>query len=150
MPHATLVTLDTVATVRIGTVRAGYLMLWSKQDATLMLDSIDTREVDYRRAPLAHDNLWHSIPERNVKVKTCNRWFKKGLKQLDYTIGIAWNSNINISRHDSPYAQTFDLTVLVGLKTNIVPINERWGHSLELDFGIHFIGLQNNAILNGR
>lgn len=140
---------DTAATVRIGTVRAGHLMLWSRQETTLMLDSIDAREVDYRRDPLAHDNLWTSNPDRNIKVSTRNRWFMKGLKQLDNTIGIAFGAPYE-QRYNNPYASTFDLAVIVGLKTNVIPMNQRLGLSLGIDFGIPIIGLQNNVTRTGR
>ena len=140
---------DTAATVRIGTVRAGHLMLWSKQETTLMLDSIDAREVDYRRDPLAHDNLWHSNPDRNIKVKTANRWFMKGLKQLDNTIDFAFNNPFE-QRYNNPYASTYDISVIVGLKTNVIPMSQRWGLSLGIDFGMPFIGLMNNVAPNGR
>ncbi|MCR5445278.1 MAG: hypothetical protein K6E96_06320 [Bacteroidales bacterium] len=140
---------DTAATVRIGTVRAGHLMLWSRQETTLMLDSIDAREVDYRRDPLAHDNLWHSIPDRNIKVSTRNRWFMKGLKQLNNTIGLAFNAPYE-QRYNNPYASNFDIAVIVGLKTNVIPMNQRLGLSLGIDFGIPIIGLQNNVSRSGR
>ncbi|MBQ8704407.1 MAG: hypothetical protein IJ524_08555 [Bacteroidales bacterium] len=140
---------DTAATVHIGIVHARYLMLWSKQDATLMLDSIDAREVDYRRDPLAHDNLWASNPDRNIKVKTVNRWFMKGLKQLDNTIGFVFNTPYE-QKYNNPFASTYDLTLIVGLKTNVIPMSQRWGLSLGIDFGMPFIGLQNNVTLNNR
>ena len=140
---------DTAATVRIGTVRAGHLMLWSRQETTLMLDSIDAREVDYRRDPLAHDNLWTSNPDRNIKVSTRNRWFMKGLKQLDNTIDFAFNAPFE-QRYNNPYASNFDIAVIVGLKTNVIPMNQRLGLSLGIDFGIPFIGLQNNVSRTGR
>ena len=140
---------DTAATVRIGTVRAGHLMLWSRQETTLMLDSIDAREVDYRRDPLAHDNLWTSNPDRNIKVSTRNRWFMKGLKQLNNTIGLAFNAPFE-QRYNNPYASNFDIAVIVGLKTNVIPMNQRLGLSLGIDFGIPFIGLQNNVSRTGR
>ena len=140
---------DTAATVRIGTVQARHLMLWSKQETTLMLDSIDAREVDYRRDPLAHDNLWHSIPDRNIKVKTRDRWFMKGLKQLDNTIDFAFNTPF-VQHYNNPYVSTYDISVIVGLKTNVIPMSQRWGLSLGIDFGIPFIGLMNNVAPNGR
>lgn len=140
---------DTAATVRIGTVRAGHLMLWSKQETTLMLDSIDAREVDYRRDPLAHDNLWHSIPDRNIEVKTANRWFMKGLKQLDNTINFAFNTPF-VQHYNNPYASTYDISVIVGLKTNVIPMSQRLGLSLGIDFGMPFKGLMNNVAPNGR
>ena len=143
------ISADTAATVRIDTVHAGHLMLWSKQEATLTLDSIDAREVDYRRDPLAHGTLWTSNPARNIKVSTRNRWFMKGLKQLDNTIGIAFNAPYE-QRYNNPYASTFDLAVIVGLKTNVIPMNQHLGLSLGIDFGIPFIGLQNNVTRTGR
>ena len=143
------ISADTAATVRIDTVHAGHLMLWSKQEATLTLDSIDAREVDYRRDPLAKGTLWTSNPARNIKVSTRNRWFMKGLKQLNNTIGIAFNAPYE-QRYNNPYASTFDLAVIVGLKTNVIPMNQRLGLSLGIDFGIPFIGLQNNVTRTGR
>lgn len=140
---------DTAATARIDTVHAGHLMLWSWQEATLTLDSIDAREVDYRRDPLAKGTLWTSNPARNIKVSTRNRWFMKGLKQLDNTIGIAFNAPFE-QRYNNPYASTFELAVMVGLKTNVIPMNQRLGLSLGIDFGIPFIGLQNNVTRTGR
>lgn len=140
---------DTAATVRIGTVHTRHLMLWSKQDATLMLDSIDAHDVDYRRDPLAHDNLWTSNPQRNIKVKTANRWFMQGLKQLDNTIGFAFNTPFE-QRYNNPFASNYDMTLIVGLKTNVIPMSQRWGLSLGIDFGMPFIGLQNNVTLNNR
>lgn len=140
---------DTAATVRIGTVRAGHLMLWSRQEATLMLDSIDAHEVDYRRDPLAHDNLWHSIPDRNIKVKTANRWFMKGLKQLDNTIDFAFNTPFE-QKFNNPFASVYSTSVLIGVKTNIIPMNQHLGISLGIDFGESVIALQNNVILAGR
>ena len=140
---------DTAATVRIGTVHTRHLMLWSKQETTLTLDSIDAREVDYRRDPLAHGTLWTSNPARNIKVKTANRWFMKGLKQLDNTIGLALNAPVE-QRYNNPYASTFDLAMIVGLKTNIIPMNQRLGLSLGIDFGIPIISLQNNVTRTGR
>ena len=150
-PGFLAISADTASTVRIGTVRAGYLSLWSQQDATLMLDSIDAHEVVYHRDPKAHDNLWQSDPKRNIKVKTRRRWFAEGLKQLDNTIGIAFSSPfLNSHSYNSPYLPSLDMTVIVGLKTNIIPINQRFGLSLGLDYGIPTIGLANNSILNGR
>lgn len=143
------ISADTAATVRIDTVHAGHLMLWSKQEATLTLDSIDAREVDYRRDPLAKGTLWTSNPARNIKVSTRNRWFMKGLKQLDNTIGLAFNAPYE-QRYNNPYASTFDIAVIVGLKTNVIPMNQRLGLSLGIDFGIPFIGLQNNVTRTGR
>lgn len=140
---------DTASTVRIGTVRAGHLMLWSLQDATLMLDSIDAGKVDYHRDPLAHDNLWNSIPERNIEVSTRNRWFMKGLKRLDNTIDFAFNNPFE-QRYNNPYASTYDISVIVGMKTNVIPMSQRWGLSLGIDFGFPFIGLMNNVTPNGR
>lgn len=143
------ISADTASTVRIGTVRTGHLILWSLQDATLMLDSIDAGKVDYHRDPLAHDNLWNSNPDRNIKVSTRNRWFMKGLKQLDNTIGIAFGAPY-AQRYNNPYASNFDIAVIVGLKTNVIPMNQRLGLSLGIDFGIPFIGLQNNVTRTGR
>lgn len=140
---------DTAATVRIDTVHARHLMLWSMQEATLTLDSIDASKVDYRRDPLAKGSLWTSNPARNIKVSTRNRWFMKGLKQLDNTIGLAFNAPFE-QRYNNPYASTFDITVMVGLKTNVIPMNQRLGLSLGIDFGIPFIGLQNNVTRSGR
>lgn len=143
------ISADTAATVRIDTVHAGHLMLWSKQEATLTLDSIDAREVDYRRDPLAKGTLWTSNPARNIKVSTRNRWFMKGLKQLDNTIGIAFGAPYE-QRYNNPYASNFDIAVIVGLKTNVIPMNQRLGLSLGIDFGIPIIGLQNNVTRTGR
>lgn len=140
---------DTAATVRIGTVRAGHLMLWSDQETTLMLDSIDAGKVDYRRDPLAHDNLWISNPERNIEVKTRNRWFMKGLKQLDNTVDFAFNAPYE-QRYNNPFASSFDIAVIAGLKTNIIPMNQRLGLSFGIDFGIPYITLMNNVTLTGR
>ena len=140
---------DTAATVHIGTVRAGYLSLWSQQDATLMLDSIDAHKVVYHRDPKAHDNLWNSIPERNITVKTAHRWFADGLKQLDNTIDFTYNNPFE-QRYNNPYATTYDMSVIVGLKTNVIPMSQRWGLSLGIDYGLPFIGLMNNVTPNGR
>lgn len=140
---------DTASTVRIGAVRTGHLMLWSLQDATLMLDSIDAREVDYHRDPLAHDNLWNSIPERNIEVKTRNRWFMKGLKQLDNTIDFAFNTPFE-QKFNNPFASVYSASVLIGVKTNIIPMNQHLGISLGIDFGESAIALQNNVTLAGR
>ena len=140
---------DTASTVRIGTVRTGHLMLWSLQDATLMLDSIDAGKVDYHRDPLAHDNLWNSIPERNIEVSTRNRWFMKGLKRLDNTVDFAFNAPYE-QRYNNPFAASFDIAVIAGLKTNIIPMNKSLGLSLGINFGIPFITLMNNVTLTGR
>ena len=140
---------DTAATVRIGTVRAGYLSLWSRQEATLMLDSIDAHKVVYHRDPKAHDNLWQNDPERNITVKTAHRWFAEGLKQLDNTLDFTY-SNPFEQRYNNPYASTYDISVIVGLKTNVIPMSQRWGLSLGIDFGLPFTGLMNNVIPNGR
>ena len=140
---------DTASTVRIGTVRTGHLMLWSLQDATLMLDSIDAGKVDYHRDPLAHDNLWNSIPERNIEVSTRNRWFMKGLKRLDNTVDFAFNAPYE-QRYNNPFAASFDIAVIAGLKTNIIPMNKSLGLSLGINFGIPFITLMNNVPLTGR
>ncbi len=140
---------DTAATIRIGTVRADHLMLWSKKESTLMLDSIDAREVEYSRDPLAHDNLWNSIPERNIKVSTRNRWFMNGLKRLNNTIEFAFNAPYE-QRYNNPFAASFDVAVIAGLKTNIIPMNQRLGLSLGFNFGIPFITLMNNVTLTGR
>lgn len=140
---------DTAANVRIGTLRAGLLKLWSKQETTLMLDSIDAREVDYRRDPLANDNLRHSIPERNIKVSTRNRWFMKGLKRLDNTIGLAFNTPFE-QKYNNPLASNYNISMIIGLKTNVIPMNQRLGLSLGIDFGMSAYGLLNNLSLNGR
>ena len=140
---------DTAATIRIGTVQADHLMLWSKQESTLMLDSIDAREVHYHRDPLAHDNLWNSIPERNIEVKTRNRWFTNGLKRLNNTVEFAFNAPYE-QRYNNPFAAYFDIAVIAGLKTNIIPMNKHLGLSLGIDFGIPFITLMNNVTLTGR
>lgn len=143
------ISADTASTVRIGTVRTGHLMLWSLQDATLMLDSIDAGKVDYHRDPLAHDNLWNSIPERNIEVSTRNRWFMKGLKRLDNTVDFAFNAPYE-QRYNNPFATCFDIAVIAGLKTNIIPMNKSLGLSLGIDFGMPFITLMNNVTLTGR
>jgi hypothetical protein len=143
------ISADTASTVRIGTVRTGHLMLWSLQDATLMLDSIDAGKVDYHRDPLAHDNLWNSIPERNIEVSTRNRWFMKGLKRLDNTVDFAFNAPYE-QRYNNPFAASFDIAVIAGLKTNIIPMNKSLGLSLGINFGIPFITLMNNVTLTGR
>ena len=140
---------DTAATVHIGTVRAGYLMLWSRQESTLMLDSIDALKVDYRRDPLAHDNLWNSIPDRNIKVSTRNRWFMKGFKQLDNTIDLAISAPFE-QRYNNPLASDYSLTVIDGLNTNVIPMNRHLGLSLAVNFGISFSGLQNNVTHTGQ
>lgn len=143
------ISADTAATVRIDTVHAGHLMLWSWQEATLTLDSIDAREVDYRRDPLAHGTLWTSNPARNIKVSTRNRWFMKGLKQLNNTIDFAFNAPYE-QRYNNPFAASFDIAVIAGLKTNIIPMNKSLGLSLGINFGIPFITLMNNVTLTGR
>ena len=140
---------DTAATVRIDTVHAGHLMLWSWQEATLTLDSIDAREVDYRRDPLAHGTLWTSNPARNIKVSTRNRWFMKGLKQLDNTLNFTFNTPF-VQHYNNPYVSTYDISVIVGLKTNVIPMSQRLGLSLGIDFGMPFKGLMNNVAPNGR
>ena len=140
---------DTAATVRIGTVHARYLLLWSWHEATLQLDSIDAREVEYHRDPTAHGNLWTSDTARHIKVKTANRWFAKGLTRLVNTLDFAWNVPF-VQRYNNPYASTSDISVIVGLKTNVIPMNRRWGLSLGIDYGIPIIILMNNVTPKGR
>jgi hypothetical protein len=114
-----------------------------------MLDSIDARHVDYRRDPLAHDNLWHSIPERNIEVSTRNRWFMKGLKRLDNTLEFVFNVPFE-QKYNNPFASVYNITLLVGLKTNVIPMNQRLGLSFGIDFGESVTALQNNVTLDGR
>ena len=140
---------DTAATVRIGTVRVRHLMLFSHLESTLMIDSIDARDVKYYRDPTAHDNLWVSDTARHIKVKTANRWFGYGLKQFDNTIDFTYNNPFE-QRYNNPYATAYDMSVIVGLKTNVIPMNQRWGLSLGIDYGLPFIGLMNNVTPNGR
>ena len=140
---------DTAATVRIGTVHARHLQLWSWHEATLQLDSIDAREVKYHRAPTAHGNLWTSDTARHIKVKTANRWFAKGLTRLDNTLDFAWNTPFE-QRYNNPYAPIVDITLIVAGKTNVIPMSQRWGLSLGFNFGLPVIVLQNNVTLSGR
>lgn len=127
---------DSNATVRIDTVSASHLMLWSQRNATLMLDSIEAKEVDYRRDPLAHDNLWISDPARNLKVKTRNRWFMYGLKDMSVHIDLAVTDLNNYARYDSPYSGIWELKEYVGFNTNHIPFSNRFSISLGLDFTI--------------
>lgn len=143
------ITADTSATVHIGIVKARHLQLWSNPKSTLMLDSIDARDVKYYRDPTVHDNLWVSDTARHIKVITSDRWFARGLNQLVGTVGIDWNTPYG-KGYDNPYAAAFDIAVLVRLKTNIIPMSKHWGLSLGLDYGIPFVPLHNNVALNGR
>jgi len=146
----TSINADTASTVTIHSIKTRFLMLWSRKDATLMIDSIDARKVDYYRDPTAHDNLWQSDPERNIVVKTSNRWFLHGLKQMNNTIDFAYNLPFNSVRHNSPYATLFDVNAVIWLKTNIVPFHPRWGIAFGMEFGISMQELMNNTTLNGR
>ena len=140
---------DSNANVRVDTVRAGFLMLYSQHESTLRLDSIEAKEVKYYRNPRAHDKLWHSNPSRNIKVKTRNRWFTHGLKRLDNTLGLAFNTPFE-QKYNNPLASVYNITLLLGLKTNVIPINQHLGLSLGIDFGETVISLQNNVTLTGR
>lgn len=140
---------DTAATVRIGTVHARHLQLWSWHEATLMFDSIDARDVKYYRDPTVHGNPWTSDTARHITVKTANRWFTNGLTRLDNTITLAFNTPF-VQRYNNPYAPIADIAAIVGLKTNVIPMSQRWGLSLGIDFGIPVTGLQNNVTLSGR
>lgn len=140
---------DTAATVRIGTVHAQHLQLWSWHEATLLFDSIDAREVKYYRDPTAHGDLWTSDTARHINIKTANRWFTKGLTRLDNTIDFAFNNPFE-QRYNNPYATTSDISVIIGLKTNVIPMSQRWGLSLGIDYGLPINILMNNVTPNGR
>ena len=144
------ISADTAAIVHIGTLKARHLQLWSNPESTLMLDSIDAHDVKYYRDPTAHGNLWTSDTARHIKVMTANRWFARGLNRIDGHIGLDWNTPFFAQRYNSPYAPAIDLAVVEGLKTNVIPINQRWGLSLGLNFRMSFTMLQNNTTLNGR
>ncbi|MBP5528116.1 MAG: hypothetical protein J6X79_06685 [Bacteroidales bacterium] len=141
---------DTAAFVHIGTLKAKHLQLWSNPESTLLLDSIDARDVKYRRDPTAHDNLWTSDTARHIKVKTADRWFARGMNRIEGHIGLDWNTPLLAQRYNNPYFPAIDLAVIEGLKTNVIPINQRWGLSLGLNFRMSFTMLQNNTSLNGR
>ena len=148
-PGFLAISADTASTVRVGTVRCGHLSLWSQQDATLMLDSIDAREVVYYRNPKSHGNLTESDSTRNLTVKTANRWFADGLKILRNTIGLEYNVPIG-NQYNNPYAMPIELVPIVGLRTNVISINQRWGLSLGTEFGAPCQFLTNNSTRNGR
>ena len=143
------ITADTAAIVHIGTLKARHLQLWSWHEATLLFDSIDARDVKYYRDPTAHGNPWTSDTARHINVKTANRWFTKGLTRLDNTIDFAFNNPFE-QRYNNPYASTSDISVIIGLKTNVIPMSQRWGLSLGIDYGLPIILLMNNVTPNGR
>ena len=143
------VSADTAAIIHIGTLMARHLQLWSNPESTLLLDSIDAHDVKYYRDPTAHDNLWVSNTARHIKVKTADRWFARGLNRLDNTLDFTWNAPF-VQLYNNPYAPIVDITLIVSMKTNVIPMSQRWGLSLGIDFGLPVIGLQNNVTLNGR
>lgn len=144
--------VDSAATLLIGTVKAKRLYLFSKPGSTLLLDSINANEVKYYRDPTTHDNLWASDTARHIKVKTANRWFGYGWKTLRNTIDVAVNTPFTpVSlQYNNPYFSNLELEVIIGLKTNIIPMSKRWGLSLGLDFGMPLVNLNNNSTVNGR
>lgn len=145
--------LDSNATAHVGFISNPYLIkLNTMAGSTLTVDSFDCPEVRYHRNPKSHGNLTESDSTRHLTVKTSNRWFYDGLKILRNTINVAVNNPFTpVSlQYNNPYLSKLELDVIIGLKTNIIPMSQRWGLSLGLDFGIPFIYYDNNSSVNGR
>lgn len=145
--------LDSNATAHVGLMRSPLPMqLNTMAGSTLTVDSLDCPEVRYNRNPKSYGNLTESDSTRHLTVKTRNHWFSDGLKILRNTIHIALNAPFTpVSlQYNNPYFSNLELDVIIGLKTNIIPMSKRWGLSLGLDFGIPYVYYHNNSTLQGR
>lgn len=142
--------LDSNATAHVGLMRSPLPMhLSTMAGSTLTVDSFDCPDVRYNRNPKSRGNLTESDSTRNLTVKTANRWFTDGLKILRNTIGLEYNVPIG-NQYNNPYAMPIELVPIVGLRTNVISINQRWGLSLGTEFGIPCQFLTNNSTRNGR
>ena len=142
--------LDSNATAHVGLMRSPLPMqLSTMAGSTLTVDSFDCPDVRYNRNPKSRGNLTESNSTRNLTVKTANRWFTDGLKILRNTIGLEYNVPIG-NQYNNPYAMPIELVPIVGLRTNVISINQRWGLSLGTEFGIPCQFLTNNSTRNGR
>lgn len=142
--------LDSNATAHVGLMRSPLPMqLSTMAGSTMTVDSFDCPDVRYNRNPKSRGNLTESDSTRNLTVKTANRWFTDGLKILRNTIGLEYNVPIG-NQYNNPYAMPIELVPIVGLRTNVISINQRWGLSLGIEFGIPCQFLTNNSTRNGR
>lgn len=142
--------LDSNATAHVGLMRSPLPMqLSTMAGSTMTVDSFDCPDVRYNRNPKSRGNLTESDSTRNLTVKTANRWFTDGLKILRNTIGLEYNVPIG-NQYNNPYAMPIELVPIVGLRTNVISINQRWGLSLGTEFGIPCQFLTNNSTRNGR
>jgi len=142
--------LDSNATAHVGLMRSPLPMqLSTMAGSTLTVDSFDCPDVRYNRNPKSRGNLTESNSTRNLTVKTANRWFTDGLKILRNTIGLEYNVPIG-NQYNNPYAMPIELVPIVGLRTNVISINQRWGLSLGTEFGAPCQFLTNNSTRNGR
>lgn len=142
--------LDSNATAHVGLMRSPLPMqLSTMAGSTMTVDSFDCPDVRYNRNPKSRGNLTESNSTRNLTVKTANRWFTDGLKILRNTIGLEYNVPIG-NQYNNPYAMPIELVPIVGLRTNVISINQRWGLSLGTEFGIPCQFLTNNSTRNGR
>ena len=145
--------LDSNATAQVGVISNPYLIKISTMSGSILtVDSLDCPEVRYNRNPKSYGNLTESDSTRHLTVNTSNRWFSDGLKILSNTINVAVNNPFTpVSlQYNNPYFSNLELEVIIGLKTNIIPISQRWGLSLGLDFGMPFVYYQNNSTVQGR
>lgn len=142
--------LDSNATAHVGLMRSPLPMqLSTMAGSTMTVDSFDCPDVRYNRNPKSRGNLTESDSTRNLTVNTANRWFTDGLKILRNTIGLEYNVPIG-NQYNNPYAMPIELVPIVGLRTNVISINQRWGLSLGTEFGIPCQFLTNNSTRNGR
>lgn len=142
--------LDSNATAHVGLMRSPLPMqLSTMAGSTLTVDSFDCPDVRYNRNPKSRGNPTESDSTRNLTVKTANRWFTDGLKILRNTIGLEYNVPIG-NQYNNPYAMPIELVPIVGLRTNVISINQRWGLSLGTEFGAPCQFLTNNSTRNGR
>lgn len=142
--------LDSNATAHVGLMRSPLpIQLSTMAGSTLTVDSFDCPDVRYNRNPKSRGNLTESNNTRNLTVKTANRWFTDGLKILRNTIGLEYNVPIG-NQYNNPYAMPIELVPIVGLRTNVISINQRWGLSLGTEFGAPCQFLTNNSTRNGR
>lgn len=142
--------LDSNATAHVGLMRSPLPMqLSTMAGSTMTVDSFDCPDVRYNRNPKSRGNLTESDSTRNLTVKTANRWFTDGLKILRNTIGLEYNVPIG-NKYNNPYAMPIELVPIVGLRTNVISIKQRWGLSLGTEFGIPCQFLTNNSTRNGR
>lgn len=145
--------LDSNATAHVGVISNPYLIkLNTMAGSTLTVDSLDCPEIRYNRNPKSYGNLTESDSTRHLTVKTRNHWFSDGLKILRNTIQIALNTPFTpVSlQYNNPYFSNLELDVIIGLKTNIIPMSKHWGLSLGLDFGIPYVYYHNNSTVQGR